>query len=291
MTNATDINFDTPHQRLELDHGEVAYYCFGSGPDLVFVHGWPLHGATWRRILPAFAEHYRCHVFDLPGTGRTRWDDDAPFGLWEHARTLHAAMQQVGIGEYGLVAHDSGGTIARLLATLTPGRVTAIILGNTEIPGHALEMLRWAKLGTQLPGVVSFMKLITRPRKVQEEMFRGCFADLSQIDTDFGTHFIEPMTRDSDYVRGQLRLIKHLDWSIVTDELAGIHQQIDAPVLLVWGDRDPWFPWRDAVAMLDSFAGTCEAHVIEGGKLFVHEEFSDEFASASLEFLARPLTT
>ena len=41
-----------PTARVDLGHSKVAYYRFGSGPDLVFVHGWPLHAATFRKIVP-----------------------------------------------------------------------------------------------------------------------------------------------------------------------------------------------------------------------------------------------
>ncbi len=282
------IDFTKPHRMIELEHGDLAYWVFGQGPDVVFVHGWPLHAATWRRILAPLAAHYRCHVFDLPGARHSRWADDGPFGLWEHARTLKAAMDQLDLDAYALVAHDSGGTIARLLATLTPGRVTAIVMGNTEVPGHALPGLQAAKLGVSLPGVVSLMKLLTSSKFMQRRMFEGCFADVAEIETDFGALFIEPLTRDDDYVRGQLRLLKHIDWRVVTEELAAVHREITAPVLLVWGDRDPWFPWRLAREMVDSFAGpAAQVHLIEGGKLFVHEEFAEEFANATLKFLDR----
>jgi pimeloyl-ACP methyl ester carboxylesterase len=287
MSNSDIANeFDAPHDLIEFPHGRLAHWAFGEGPDLVFVHGWPLHGATFRRIVPAFAERFRCHVFDLPGTGHTTWADDAPFGLWEHAETLKRALDHLAIDRYGLVAHDSGGTMARLLATMTPGKVSALILGNTEIPGHVPAVLRWGKIGAKLPGVVTMTKLLTKSRTVVESMFRGCFADLGQLDTDFGEFFVEPLTRDSDYVRGQLRLVEHLDWSVVEHELADVHRQITAPVLLIWGDRDPWFPWEHARMMVDSFGSdAADVHLIEGGKLFVHEEFAREFADVSLEFL------
>lgn len=285
---AAVADFSEPHEYIDSEHGRLAYWRWGSGPDVVFVHGWPLHGATFRRIIPAIAEHYTCHVFDLPGTGHTEWQDGAPFGLWEHARTLHDALQKLAIVDYSMVAHDSGGTIARLLATKTPGQVLAIVLGNTEIPGHMPEVLRWGKLMAKLPGVVGVLKLLTRSRRVVDEMFRGCFADLSELDTDFSELFVEPLRRDSDYVRGQLRLVEHLDWDVVVSELAGVHQQIEAPVLFIWGDRDPWFPWKIAKEMVDSFGGPpADVVLIPGGKLFVHEDFADTFARETIDFLDR----
>ena len=44
----------------------------GSGPDLVLVHGWGVHSAVWRGVLPALAARFRVHAVDLPGFGGSR---------------------------------------------------------------------------------------------------------------------------------------------------------------------------------------------------------------------------
>jgi len=44
----------------------------GSGPDLVLVHGWGLHGGIWGGLPARLAEHFRVTTLDLPGHGRSR---------------------------------------------------------------------------------------------------------------------------------------------------------------------------------------------------------------------------
>src|SRR5262245_5001990 len=97
-----------PMAFVDLGHTRLAYWRFGSGPDLVFVHGWPLHSATFRRILPVLAREYTCHLVDLPGAGRSRTTAETPFGLAEHADTLRRAVDELGLERYSLLAHDSG---------------------------------------------------------------------------------------------------------------------------------------------------------------------------------------
>lgn len=53
-------------QTMHLHH-EVA----GRGPDLLLLHGWGLHGGVWSPLLPDLVEHFRVHVIDLPGHGRS----------------------------------------------------------------------------------------------------------------------------------------------------------------------------------------------------------------------------
>jgi pimeloyl-[acyl-carrier protein] methyl ester esterase len=44
----------------------------GSGPDLVLVHGWGMHGGIWGELPALLARHFRVTTLDLPGHGRSR---------------------------------------------------------------------------------------------------------------------------------------------------------------------------------------------------------------------------
>jgi malonyl-CoA O-methyltransferase len=48
----------------------------GSGPDLVLLHGWALHGGMWGPWLDRLASRFRLHVVDLPGHGRSAWSEE-----------------------------------------------------------------------------------------------------------------------------------------------------------------------------------------------------------------------
>src|SRR5262249_56458727 len=65
--------FSPPDSFFEVPGGRVATWRFGKGPDLVAIHGWPLHAATWRTLLPGLADHFTVHLLDLPGSGKTEW--------------------------------------------------------------------------------------------------------------------------------------------------------------------------------------------------------------------------
>ncbi|MEZ5180339.1 MAG: hypothetical protein R2702_00415 [Acidimicrobiales bacterium] len=65
--DATDRFRQPPDRFVDVGAGEVAVRTVGSGPDVLFVHGFPVSGATFRTLLPHLAEHVTCHVIDLPG--------------------------------------------------------------------------------------------------------------------------------------------------------------------------------------------------------------------------------
>lgn len=78
----------------------------GAGPDLVLIHGWAMHGGIFAPLTPLLAAHFRVHVVDLPGHGRSAASgetiDPARCAAWL-AQRLPAALW-VGWSFGGLVA-------------------------------------------------------------------------------------------------------------------------------------------------------------------------------------------
>ena len=44
----------------------------GSGPPLVLLHGWAMHGGIFAPLVEALRAHRTLHVVDLPGHGHSR---------------------------------------------------------------------------------------------------------------------------------------------------------------------------------------------------------------------------
>jgi len=58
----------------------------GSGPPVLFLHGWPQTLAQWHRVAPALAERFTVVLADLRGHG----DSSKPAGGEGHAATRSA---------------------------------------------------------------------------------------------------------------------------------------------------------------------------------------------------------
>ncbi|WP_144900705.1 pimeloyl-ACP methyl ester esterase BioH [Luteimonas cucumeris] len=52
----------------------------GSGPALVLLHGWAMHGGVFAPLVARLRDRYTLHLIDLPGHGHSR-DDDTPLAL------------------------------------------------------------------------------------------------------------------------------------------------------------------------------------------------------------------
>jgi len=278
--------FVRPHDYLRMAEGMLAHWRFGRGPDVVFIHGWPLHAATFRRIVPKLVDRFTLHLFDLPGAGHSlEWTGH--IDLESHAKTARRAIDQLGLTRYALVSHDSGGVVARLVAA-DDARVAGLVISGSEIPGHRPPLLREYSAAAKIPGTGTLIRAAMRRTAIRQSFigFGGCFSDPAFVEGDFGALFVRPLLESKRVYEMQIRLVRDLDFKVI-DALTEAHVRIRAPVLGIWGSEDPFFPVAKARRMFEQFGGSKEFVEIAGAKLFVHEDHPDAFAANTSAFLSR----
>lgn len=276
-----------PHDFVDVGHSRLAHWRFGHGPDVVLVHGWPLHAATFRRVIPRLAGELTLHALDLPGAGRTESEVGVPCDWSAQADALRRAVDVLGLSRFALLAHDSGGAIARIAAA-GDARVRAIALGNTEIPGQDVRRIRALVRLARVPGALGALFRLMRLRFARRAMLGNCFADPASVEGEFTELFLRPLFSSRAARSGPVRFLRSIDAGAI-ERLSEVHARIAAPVLCIWGARDPWFPVARARAMLPQFAGGAELVEIVRGRTFVHEDRPEEFAAAAGPFLRRHL--
>ncbi|GEM_PF-276480 len=278
-TKIEKLDFSKPKNLVSLNNIKFAHWAVGEGPNLIFIHGWPLHSATFRNIIPLLSKHFTCHLFDYPGAGLSEAPEGYPYGIENIADDFIELFEYMGIDKYGLIAHDSGGAIARIIAAKDRKKVFGMVLGNTETPAEfsllfgALVILGRFRVGQYIIDAAYRYPLLRN----SIIGLKGCFSDLNKTQGDFEKFFIknwnenrDVRTKHYDYVRGisfaSLRAV------------GSFHSSITAPTMLLWGDEDPYFKVEDAKKMLNEFAGEKEFRTLEGGKLYAHEEYPERFA-------------
>lgn len=280
-----------PERFLDVGHAKLAYRRFGQGPDVLFVHGWPVSSSTFRGVVAELEPDYTCHLVDLPGAGHSRWTDASRIGIREHGETVAEVIDLLGLSRVALVSHDSGGAIARIAAALRPDAVAGLVLGNTEIPGHTPALIKLLLMVTRIPGAARLFVESMRFGPIRRSRTLGfgtCFEDPSFTDGDFYRLAMAPLFSNPEQRDGALALMNNLDVDVLHG-LEALHRRIDVPVRMVWGSRDPVFPLEKARRMIDQFGGEADLVEIPRGWLFAHEEFAAEFAAHSRPLLERVL--
>jgi pimeloyl-ACP methyl ester carboxylesterase len=160
-----------PVTKLNVD-GELAIEIAGSGPPLLFIHGYPLNRSLWEDQIREFSANYQVLVPDLPGFGESplignsprqarsasegqsmdthrhcdATEETNPGGMDVLARRLRRLLDIVGIKSLvGLVGLSMGGYIALEFWLQFPDRVGAIVFANSR-PGADAPAARERRL-------------------------------------------------------------------------------------------------------------------------------------------------
>ena len=278
---ASDLFRKEPDRYLNVGDAEVAYRKVGTGPDVLFVHGWPVSSATFRKLLPHLADHVTCHLIDLPGAGSSRFDARSALSLGRHIESVRRSIDLLGLESVAVVGHDSGGLIARH-AVATDPRLRALALIDTE-QSHGISLKFRSFLAPRhVPGFGAALGwLAGQPRLRRSPLVLGdAFVDRSLLDGEFDEFFLQSLHRSPEHLSAAMRLLKSFDYRLV-HQLEALHRTITAPVLLIWGEEDRFFPVDRARRMVSDFAHA-RIEVIAGAGIFSHEERPVEVAAALL---------
>lgn len=271
-----------PVAAIPYEDIELAYTVSGSGPPLILLHGWPFHKASFRKLLPLLERHFTCYAPDAAGMGDSSWSAGTNFSFLAHAERVRALADRLGLDRFALIGHDTGGTIARIVAAREAERVTRLVLLDTELPRHDLPMLRrLQRISRYRIGRMLLRRKLNSENFVRSSQgFGTSFADPKQLDDEFVALFVRYWLASERRFMGLLKYLQGIDFDFV-DRLDEIHAKIKAPVLVLWGEDDPIFPTALGEAM-PSCAGFA---AIPATRFLPHEERPAEVAERVVAFL------
>jgi len=101
------------------------YETEGQGECFLFIHGWAADNRVWNQQLEYFKDFYRVVSVDLPGHGRSDWQDGS---LEQIARDLDLLFNTLKVELVNLAASSFGGLAALKYIEIFPNRVKRLIL-------------------------------------------------------------------------------------------------------------------------------------------------------------------
>ncbi|TMB59563.1 MAG: alpha/beta hydrolase [Deltaproteobacteria bacterium] len=258
----------------------------GSGPAVVFLHGFPLAGETWDAVVHDLRDRFTCYAPDLIGLGRSHSTADDDYSSPGQARTFQELLPQLGVARYALVGNDTGGWIARELALIDRQRVSHLVLTNTEIPRHRPPWIPMYQALAHVPGCGAVIGQVLKSSAFRRSSlgFGGCFHDPGRIDGDFRVRFVDPLLASPARMDGVMRFLRQMKFSRL-DQFERLHAELTMPTLLIWAADDPTFPEPRARAMAGQLPNVAGFHSIPNAKLFFYEEHPAEVARLIGEFL------
>jgi pimeloyl-ACP methyl ester carboxylesterase len=113
--------------------GQVHYWDLGQGPALLLLHGGPMFGVQFAKVMPLLAKAgYRVIAADLPAFGLSDLPDHAATGA-EYADAMAGLLDHLGVTQASVAGMLTGGVVTLAFATRHPQRVRCVALMSTPV--------------------------------------------------------------------------------------------------------------------------------------------------------------
>jgi pimeloyl-ACP methyl ester carboxylesterase len=264
-------------RRQRTSVGKVAYDVFGDGPPVVLVHGTPTRSYMWRKVAPTLAERNSVYVYDLLGFGESERKEGQDLSIAAQARLLDELVDAWGLERAAVVGHDIGGGVA-LRSHLVEGT------GYSRIAlVDAVVVTPWMPEANQ-----HFEAHIEAYRTMPPHLFEAIVAahfreaTSPQMDGDAWEAYLSQWRGEE----GKLAFLRKEEGLRERDtaELEPRLGEVDAPMLVVWGEEDAWLDPSQADRLGEAIPNS---HVkkIPGVGHFVPEDAPEELARELSVFL------
>jgi pimeloyl-ACP methyl ester carboxylesterase len=284
--------FHASRRFVAVRSGRIAVVEQGQGPAALFVHGVPLNGYHWRRVIDRLQHRRRCIAIDLMGLGYTEIAPVQDVSFTAQAAMIAEVVDALGLDRVDLIANDSGGAIAQIFAAHHPDRLRSLVLTNCDVhdgwpPPQVLPLIERARQGT-LAAV--FQPLIERPDLARERHVRGeavplfrSYADPRVLTDDVIRLYLEPLLSSPQRVAAFQRYWLGFD-NAHTVAIHGALKMLRVPTLIVWGLQDIFFDRRWAYWLKDTIPGARRIIEVEDARLFFPEDRPEALVAPVLGF-------
>ena len=268
MSEFTDHYFD-------FDGITLHYVEAGSGPLVIFYHGFPLFWFSFHHQMTALKDHYRVVAVDGLGVNLSSKPTDLEkYKLVNLAVQLDALANHLAPGEsFSLVGHDWGGALAWSFAQAYPDRLEKVIGINAPPTNQLLHLLQTNEEQRKRSSYMWLMRggkthtLITEngARRLWKNAYAK-FRDLPHFtkahDESFREALAIPGAVDGgiNWYRANIPLLQDLEeaecWPSPT-------ASTPVPALLIWGETDTTF-MAEFIDELDQYATNLEVKRLPG---------------------------
>ena len=200
-------------KKINLD--KVNYIQYGSGSDVVLLHGWGQNIAMMKPIGDRLQKNHRITILDFPGFGESE-EPKTALTVYDYCEILEELLKKLKVKKPVIMGHSFGGRIAIIYASRNEVE-KVVLFGSPCIrkevkPSLKLRMLKSLK---KIPGI---------------NKLEG---------------FAKNHMGSRDY-KNASEIMKKILVNVVNEDLSECAKKINVPTLLIWGDRDTEAPVEDA---------------------------------------------
>lgn len=200
---------------INIRNININYIQYGSGSDVVLLHGWGQNIAMMKPIGDRLQKNHRITILDFPGFGKSEEPKNA-LTVYDYCEILEELLKKLKVKKPVIMGHSFGGRIAIIYASRNEVE-KVVLFGSPCIrkevkPSLKLRMLKTLK---KIPGI---------------NKLEG---------------FAKNHMGSRDY-KNASEVMKKILVNVVNEDLSECAKKINVPTLLIWGDRDTEAPVEDA---------------------------------------------
>ncbi|PPI86474.1 pimeloyl-ACP methyl ester esterase BioH [Candidatus Pantoea edessiphila] len=247
------------------------YTCGKGSTNLVLIHGWALNAEIWNLVIPNLSKHFRLHLVDLPGYGRSKVCTE--FTIKGLAKQLIPFLPTQSI----VLGWSLGGLVAMQIALIHPELLSGVITVASSPKFIATES--WP--GIKINILKNFQHYVHKNLQKAIERFLvlqtlGSKKDSIDILMLKQAIFSQPIPSISVLNNG----LKILSITDIRKELP----LIQLPFLRIYGSLDSLVP-RYVVPIIDDIIPSSPSIVIEKAAHAPFISHSDRFCEHVINFL------
>jgi pimeloyl-ACP methyl ester carboxylesterase len=217
---------------INLDESPVFYRhaADAAGVPALYLHGIPTSSDDWVEFLTRTGGV----APDLIGFGRSGKGGHLDYSLDGITRFVEWFLAEMQLDTVKLVAHDWGAAVGLTLAERHPERVERLVLIN---PPPLIRGFPWPRLTRlwRLPVIGEGLMGATTEGMLARALRHGSVREDAWPDERVAEVW-------EQFDQGTQRAILRLVRSTGPGAIAGGAQRATNPALILWGERDPWYP-------------------------------------------------
>ncbi|KAG8383346.1 hypothetical protein BUALT_Bualt04G0002900 [Buddleja alternifolia] len=246
---------------------KIHYVVEGEGSPIVLIHGFGASAFHWRYNIPELAKNYKVYAVDLLGFG---WSEKALIDLGGFTALVAAASLEDQVK--GVVLLNSAGQFGDASSA------------TTESEENVLQKFILKPLKEAFQRVVlGFLFWQAKQPSRIESVLKSVYINAANVDD----YLIDSITRPADdpnagevYYRLMTRFMSNQKKYTLDNVLS----QLSCPLLLVWGDLDPWVGPAKALRIKEFYPNTSLVNLQAGH--CPHDEVPELVNKALLDWLS-----
>lgn len=265
--------------KVTINGSSCFYKDVGEGEVVLFIHGNPDSADYWDDVVSKVSENCRCIVPDLPGFGRSDIKEDVSFNLEYGSNWIASFLSEIKVEEpLHVVVHDIGGFYGLPWAIEHPKMVKSMCVTNTIFFSDYSWHFWGGVWRTPLLGELSGHLVNKWFYKINLRRSSPKLSD-EYLDNGYELFRDNPMTHSTILkVYRAMSPSAFKGWEDRYIELANIK-----PVIVLWGENDPFIPLRFGFA--ERMAQGQAVHRFADIGHWIAAEMPQKFAAILIDFI------